>query len=62
MLTVTWQEEIASLKQDLKKEIKKISDNSEINIPNHICINNLKSKLYQLKMKLHIMGRSKLGN
>ncbi|MFN6540967.1 MAG: hypothetical protein RM021_032130 [Nostoc sp. EkiNYC01] len=48
MLTITWQEEIASLKQDLKKEIKKISGNSEINIPNHICINNLKSKLERL--------------
>ncbi|MEH1923449.1 hypothetical protein [Nostoc sp.] len=48
MLTITWQEEIASLKQDLKKEIKKISGNSEINIPNHICLNNLKSKLERL--------------
>ncbi|RCJ25309.1 hypothetical protein A6S26_16095 [Nostoc sp. ATCC 43529] len=48
MLTITWQEEIASLKQDLKKEIKKISGKSEINIPNHICINNLKSKLERL--------------
>ncbi|MDZ8261641.1 hypothetical protein [Nostoc sp. ChiQUE01b] len=48
MLTITWQEEIASLKQDLRKEIKKISSNSKINIPNHICINNLKSKLERL--------------
>ncbi|MHC5595669.1 MAG: hypothetical protein ACYTXC_06835 [Nostoc sp.] len=48
MLTITWQEEIASLKVDLKKEIKKISGNSEINIPNHICLNNLKSKLERL--------------
>ncbi|MCC5667379.1 hypothetical protein LC653_26735 [Nostoc sp. CHAB 5784] len=48
MLTITWQEEIASLKQDLTKEIKTISGNSEINIPNHICINNLKSKLERL--------------
>jgi hypothetical protein len=48
MLTITWQEEIALLKQDLRKEIKKISGHSEINIPNHICINNLKSKLERL--------------
>ncbi|MEH1866570.1 MAG: hypothetical protein V7K69_16410 [Nostoc sp.] len=48
MLTITWQEEIASLKQDLRKEINKISGHSEINIPNHICINNLKSKLERL--------------
>ena len=48
MLTTTWQEEIALLKQDLRKEIKKISGHSEINIPNHICINNLKSKLDRL--------------
>ncbi|MEH1838183.1 MAG: hypothetical protein V7L20_05345 [Nostoc sp.] len=48
MLTITWQEEIVSLKQDLRKEIKKISSNSKINIPNHICINNLKSKLERL--------------
>ncbi|WP_375472328.1 hypothetical protein [uncultured Nostoc sp.] len=48
MLTITWQEEIASLKQNLKKEINKLSSHSEINIPNHICINNLKSKLERL--------------
>ncbi|MBE8986771.1 hypothetical protein [Nostoc sp. LEGE 12450] len=48
MLTITWQEEIASLKQDLSKEINKISGHSEINIANHICINNLKSKLERL--------------
>ncbi|WP_334743042.1 hypothetical protein [Nostoc sp.] len=36
------------MKQDLRKEIKKISSNSKINIPNHICINNLKSKLERL--------------
>lgn len=48
MLTITWQEEIASLKQDLRNQINKISRNSEMNIPNHICINNLKSKLERL--------------
>ncbi|MEH2282466.1 MAG: hypothetical protein V7K90_14240 [Nostoc sp.] len=52
MLTITWQEEIASLKQDLSKEINKISGHSEINIRNHIsnhtCMNNLKSKLERL--------------
>ena len=52
MLTITWQEEIASLKQNLSKEINKISGHSEINIrnhvSNHICINNLKSKLERL--------------
>ncbi|MDZ8185144.1 MAG: hypothetical protein RMX96_09855 [Nostoc sp. ChiSLP02] len=48
MLTITWQEEIASLKQDLKNQINKISRSSDINIPNHICINNLKSKLERL--------------
>ncbi|WP_257236263.1 hypothetical protein [Nostoc sp. 'Peltigera malacea cyanobiont' DB3992] len=36
------------MKQDLRKEINKISGHSEINIPNHICINNLKSKLERL--------------
>ncbi|MBD2206267.1 hypothetical protein H6G33_19260 [Calothrix sp. FACHB-1219] len=49
MLTITWQEEIASLKLDLNKEINQISRNSEINIPNYICINNLKSKLERLE-------------
>jgi hypothetical protein len=48
MLTITWQEEIASLKQDLNKEINKISRNSDINVRNHIYINNLKSKLERL--------------
>ncbi|MEH2080691.1 MAG: hypothetical protein V7K89_12015 [Nostoc sp.] len=48
MLTITWQEEIASLKQDLNKEINKISRNSDINVRNYICINNLKSKLERL--------------
>jgi hypothetical protein len=41
MLMITWQEEIASLKQNLNKEINKISRNSDINVRNHICINNL---------------------
>ncbi|MEH1936172.1 MAG: hypothetical protein V7L14_21225 [Nostoc sp.] len=52
MLTITWQEEIASLKQNLNKEINKILGHSKINIRNHIsnytCINNLKSKLERL--------------
>jgi len=48
MLTITWQEEIASLKQNLSKEINKISRNSDINVRNHIYINNLKSKLERL--------------
>ncbi|MBH8576479.1 hypothetical protein I8752_26515 [Nostocaceae cyanobacterium CENA369] len=48
MLTITWQEEIASLKQNLTNEINKISRNSEFNIPNYICINNLKAKLERL--------------
>ncbi|MDZ8055821.1 MAG: hypothetical protein RMX68_009140 [Aulosira sp. ZfuVER01] len=48
MLTITWQEEIASLKQNLSNEINKISGHSEINIRKHICINNLTSKLERL--------------
>ncbi|MHC5823393.1 MAG: hypothetical protein ACYT04_48060, partial [Nostoc sp.] len=48
MLTITWQEEIASLKQNLSKEINKISRNCDINVRNHIYINNLKSKLERL--------------
>ncbi|WP_375510834.1 hypothetical protein [uncultured Nostoc sp.] len=48
MLTITWQEEIAFLKQNLRKEINQLSSHSEINIFNHICINNLKSKLNRL--------------
>ncbi len=48
MLTITWQEEIASLKQNLNKEINKFSRNSDINVRNHIYINNLKSKLDRL--------------
>lgn len=40
MLTITWQEEIASLKQDLNNQINKISHNYEINIPTKIEILN----------------------
>ncbi|MDJ0796168.1 MAG: hypothetical protein QNJ51_04910 [Calothrix sp. MO_167.B12] len=46
---LNWQNEITSLQQSLNNEIKKISSHSEINIINHICINNLKSKLERLK-------------
>ncbi len=49
MLTITWQEEIASLKQNLKKEINKFSGFSKIIVLDHICINNLKSKLERLE-------------
>jgi hypothetical protein len=49
MLTIQWQEEITSLQKSLKREIKKISAGSEINIIKHICINNLKSKLERLE-------------
>ncbi|MEH1811374.1 MAG: hypothetical protein V7K26_18310 [Nostoc sp.] len=48
MLTITWQEEITSLKQNLNKEINNISRDSDINVRNHIYINNLKSKLERL--------------
>ncbi|WP_223280016.1 hypothetical protein [Nostoc sp. PA-18-2419] len=49
MLTIQWQEEIASLQQSLRREITKISGGSEINVIKHICINNLKSKLERLE-------------
>ncbi|MDF5708583.1 MAG: hypothetical protein PUP90_13075 [Nostoc sp. S4] len=49
MLTIQWQEEIASLQQSLRREITKISGGSQINVIKHICINNLKSKLERLE-------------
>jgi hypothetical protein len=49
MLTIQWQEEIASLQQSLRREITKISGGSDINVIKHICINNLKSKLERLE-------------
>lgn len=49
MLTIQWQEEITSLQQSLRREISRISDDSEINIIKHICINNLESKLERLE-------------
>ena len=48
MSAMQWQKEIASLKQDLKNEIAKRSGSSEMIVPNHICVNNLKSKLERL--------------
>lgn len=44
-----WQNEITSLQNNLRDEINKISSKSELNIINHICINNLKSKLSRLE-------------
>ncbi|WP_445638041.1 Dynamin family protein [Nostoc sp. DSM 114161] len=49
MLTIQWQEEIASLQQSLRREITKISGGSQINVIKYICINNLKSKLERLE-------------
>ena len=49
MSDTQWQKEITSLKKDLNSEISKIERASEITIPNHICINNLKSKLERLE-------------
>ena len=54
-----WKNEITSLQQSLKDEIKKISGNSEINIINHICINNLKSKLERLNEIKQILSIDK---
>lgn len=48
MLATQWQEEIAFLKQELTNEIAKRDSTSEMTVPNHICINNLKSKLTRL--------------
>lgn len=49
MLTIQPQEEITSLKQNLRHEISKLSGASENNIPKYICINNLNSKLERLE-------------
>lgn len=49
MLTTLPQEEITLLKQNLRREIKKLSGAAENNIPKYICINNLNSKLERLE-------------
>ncbi len=49
MLNTPYQQEITSLKQDINREILKIEKVSERTIPQHICINNLKSKLERLE-------------
>ncbi|MEH1959841.1 MAG: hypothetical protein V7L05_08135 [Nostoc sp.] len=49
MLTTLPQEEITSLKQNLRREISKLSGAAENNIPKYICINNLNSKLERLE-------------
>ncbi|MCC5598779.1 hypothetical protein [Nostoc favosum] len=49
MLTTLPQEEITSLKQNLRREISKLSGVPENNIPKYICINNLNSKLERLE-------------
>jgi hypothetical protein len=54
-----WQEEITSLKKELNAEILKIGGSSEITIPKHICINNLKSKLQRLKEIENILSIDK---
>ena len=59
MLATQWQEEIAFLKQDLKDEIAKRASTSEMNVPNHICINNLKSKLTSLNKIEEILSIDK---
>lgn len=48
MLTMQWEEEITSLKEDLANEISVFPEDSEITIPDHIRKNNLKSKLERL--------------
>lgn len=59
MSDTQWQKEITSLKKDLNSEISKIERASEITIPNHICINNLKSKLERLLEIEKILGIDK---
>ncbi|MBN3906900.1 MAG: hypothetical protein HWQ35_10180 [Nostoc sp. NMS1] len=49
MLTTQAQEEITLLKQNLRREISKLSGVLENNIPKYICINNLNSKLERLE-------------
>jgi hypothetical protein len=49
MLTTQPLEEITSLKQNLRREISKLSGVPENNIPKYICINNLNSKLERLE-------------
>jgi hypothetical protein len=49
MLTVQWQEQIESLKQELADEIAAREEFPERTVPSYICINNLKSKLNRLK-------------
>ncbi len=54
-----WQEEITFLKKELNAEILKIAGSSEITIPKHICINNIKSKLQRLKEIENILSIDK---
>jgi len=54
-----WQNEITSLQNNLRYEINKISSKSELNIINHICINNLKSKLERLNEIKQILNIDK---
>ncbi|MEH2414371.1 hypothetical protein [Nostoc sp.] len=49
MLTTLPQEEITLLKQNLRREISKLSGAADNNIPKYICINNLNSKLERLE-------------
>ncbi|MEH2038165.1 hypothetical protein [Nostoc sp.] len=49
MLTTLPQEEITLLKQNLRREISKLSGAAENNIPKYICINNLNLKLERLE-------------
>ena len=49
MLTTQPLEEIRLLKQNLRREISKLSGVPENNIPKYICINNLNSKLERLE-------------
>nr|MDJ0677070.1 hypothetical protein [Calothrix sp. MO_167.B42] len=56
---LNWQDEITSLQQSLKGEISKISGNSELNIINHIYVNNLKSKLERLNEIKQILSIDK---
>ena len=58
MLTAQWQEEIESLKKELADEIAAIGI-SDMTVPNHICINNLKSKLVQILIELFLIRQRK---
>lgn len=59
ILPTQWQGKIESLKQELTNEITKIEGTAKMTVPNHICINNLKSKLARLNVIEEILSIAK---